>query len=127
MAPSPKKTPTVGEANPVVTCQSRKSNADEIFVRHITTDEPPTATRLGSGWVWDFGAKKCITSVEFALLSNPPLPGLCTQVVFVSSNPAYDPELPVRSGRGGQWPPGLVPAARQPCRASQPPWQMLLQ
>jgi hypothetical protein len=49
------------------------------------------ATRLGGGWVWNFGDKKCITTVEFALLGNPSLQGFCTQVAYASSNPGYNP------------------------------------
>lgn len=47
---------------------------------------------LGAGWVWDFGNKRCITNVEFALGSNPPLAGFCTQVAYVRDNPGWNPD-----------------------------------
>jgi len=43
--------------------------------------------------VWDFGEERCITSTEFAVNSNPPLSGFCTQVAPVSVNPGYDPDV----------------------------------
>ena len=45
--------------------------------------------RLGAGYVWDFGERTCITSTEFALTTNPGLPGFCTKVAKVSANPGY--------------------------------------
>ncbi len=92
-APTPTRPLQVAEPKgnePAVECQNRPSG-DEIFVRYLTTDEPPTAIRLGGGWVWDFGENECISTVEMALRSNPPLPGFCTQVALVSSEPRYDP------------------------------------
>ena len=53
------------------------------------SDQPPDAMRLGAGYVWDFGDGKCITSTEFALTTNPGLPGFCTKVAKVSTNPGY--------------------------------------
>ncbi|GAB2732329.1 hypothetical protein [Nocardioides pakistanensis] len=73
-----------------VRCQNRKSNQGEIFVRDTYgADEPPTAMRLGAGWVWDFGEEECITSIEFALRANPGLPGYCTEVGLVRENRGY--------------------------------------
>jgi hypothetical protein len=90
-SPTPKQTPKPTAVEPAVACQSRPAG-DEIFVRYITTDEPPTAIRLGGGWVWNFGDKKCVTSVEFALASNPQLDGFCTEVGYASANAGYDPD-----------------------------------
>jgi hypothetical protein len=45
--------------------------------------------RLGAGYVWDFGDEECITSMEFALSTNPGLPGYCTEVGRVGANPGY--------------------------------------
>jgi len=73
-----------------VECAHRPGNENEIVERNVTTDGPPTATRLGGGWAWDFGDKKCITSIDMAVKTNPPLEGFCTQVALVSDNPGYD-------------------------------------
>ncbi len=97
VSPSPSLTQGLSgaERKAAVACQSRPPAGEEIFVRFITTDGPPTATRLGGGWVWDFGDKKCITPTVSAIKGNPPLPGFCTQVAYVSANPGYDPnEVP---------------------------------
>lgn len=56
----------------------------------VTTDDPTTVMRLGGGWVWDWGNKRCITSLRFAIQGNPTLPAHCTQVALVSTNPGYD-------------------------------------
>ncbi len=85
--------PPPAETDPVVLCNSRPPATGEIYVRYITTDEPPTAIRLGGNWTWDFGEKECITSTEMALRSNPPLSGYCTQVALVSDNPRFDPDV----------------------------------
>ena len=85
--------PSPPETDPVVLCNSRPPATEEIYVRYNTTDEPPTAIRLGGSWTWDFGEKECITSTEMALRSNPPLPGFCTQVALVSDNPRFDPDV----------------------------------
>lgn len=71
-------------------CAHRKGNPGEIYVwNSYGSDQPPDAMRLGAGYVWDFGEKECITSTEFALRSNPRLPGFCTEVGKVSANPNY--------------------------------------
>jgi hypothetical protein len=75
---------------PAVACANRKGNPGEIYVwNSYGKDQPPDAIRLGAGFVWDFGAKKCITSTVFALKGNPGLPGYCTEVGKVADNPRY--------------------------------------
>lgn len=89
-APTKKPSQPAKPLPPAVACQSRPPASDEILVRSVTTDEPPTVIRLGGGWVWDFGDKKCITSVQMAIMANPMLAGFCTQVALVTTNPGYD-------------------------------------
>jgi cytoskeletal protein RodZ len=83
-APKPKLT------DPAAACATRKGNAGEIYVwNSYGSDQPPDAMRLGAGYVWNFGDATCITSTEFALTTNPGLPGFCTKVAKVSTNPGY--------------------------------------
>lgn len=87
--PSPSPSPTINTA--AVACQRRKGNPGEIYEwTSLGNDGPPEAIRLGAGYVWNFGDKKCITSTEFALTTNPPLPGYCTEVGKVAANPGYN-------------------------------------
>lgn len=73
-----------------VACQRRKGNPGEIYVwNSYGNDQSPDAIRLGAGYVWDFGDRICITSTQFALDSNPGLPGYCTEVGKVANNPGY--------------------------------------
>lgn len=74
-----------------VACRTRKGNPGEIYEwNSYGTDQPPEAIRLGAGYTWDFGDKKCITSTQMALTTNPPLPGYCTEVGKVAANPGYN-------------------------------------
>lgn len=83
-APKPKA------IDPAVACARREGNPGEIYVwNSYGSDQPPDAMRLGAGYVWDFGERTCITSTEFALTTNPGLPGFCTKVAKVSDNPGY--------------------------------------
>lgn len=75
---------------PAVKCERRSTKAGEILVRFVTPDEPPYTTRLGSHGVWDHGDEVCLTSMEFALKTDPGLPGVCTQVAYVRDNPGYN-------------------------------------
>lgn len=84
--PKPKPKPT----DPAAACASRKGNPGEIYVwNSYGSDQPPDAMRLGAGYVWNFGDRTCITSTQFALTTNPGLPGFCTKVAKVSANPGY--------------------------------------
>lgn len=60
-----------------VACEMRPPATGEILVRSVTTDDPTTVIRLGGGWVWNWGDKKCITSVQFAIDANPSMAGFC--------------------------------------------------
>lgn len=74
-----------------VACARRRGNPGEIYAwNSYGNDQPPDVTRLGEGFVWDFGDKKCITSTEFALKIVADLPGYCTEVAKVTSNPGYN-------------------------------------
>jgi hypothetical protein len=75
-----------------VACQSQPAATEEIFVWSTDPELPPYAWRLGGGWTWNVAEKRCMTSVEFALASNPPGEDFCTQVGLVSENPGYDTE-----------------------------------
>lgn len=76
--------------SPAAACGMRPPATGEILVRSVTTDDPPTVLRLGGGWVWNWGDKKCITSVQFAIDANPTMAGFCAQVALVSANLGYD-------------------------------------
>ena len=89
-------------------CSARKPKGGEIYVRYITNgDDPPNSVRLGAGYVWNFRDQKCVNTTQFALLSDPGLPGYCTQVGKVRDNPGYDenriPSRPLKvlSGSAG--------------------------
>ena len=108
--PSPKPSATKKPSGDprIAACTSRKPKGSEIYVRYITNgDDPPNSVRLGAGYVWNFGEKKCVTSTQFALLTDPGLPGYCTQVGNVNENPGYDenriPSRPLKvvSGTAG--------------------------
>lgn len=85
---APTETPETEEDADITACVRRKGNPGEIFVWY-SYGKKPDATRLGAGFVWDFGDKKCITSTEFALNSNPGLRGYCTEVGKVAANAGY--------------------------------------
>jgi hypothetical protein len=88
--PTPTKVSKKAELPPAVKCQRRPPKRSEIFSRSMYgDDQPPDAMLRGAGWVWDFGEKECITSVEFALRANPNLPGFCTEVGYVIDNRGY--------------------------------------
>lgn len=76
--------------SPAAACGMRPPATGEILVRSVTTDDPPTVLRLGGGWVWNWGDKKCITSVQFAIDANPTMAGFCAQVALASTNVGYD-------------------------------------
>ena len=89
-SPNPPKAVAPKAVPPAGACGMRPPATGEILVRMVTTDDPTTVMRLGGGWVWDWGNKRCITSLRFAIQGNPTLPGHCTQVALVSTNPGYD-------------------------------------
>ena len=40
--------------------------------------------------MWNWGDKKCITSVQFAIDANPTMAGFCIQVALVSTDAGYN-------------------------------------
>lgn len=86
----PSKTKASEPLPPAVKCQRRKGNPGEIVVwSSYGSDQPPDAMRLGAGYVWNFGDKKCTTPAQVALDTVPPLPGFCVEVGTVAANPGY--------------------------------------
>ena len=95
------------ELAPAVACQLRQPASEEVIVRETDPETTTWAYDLGGGWIWDFGAEECITSVQMILRTVPLIDGYCVEVAPKSANPGYDlnadPAPPLHGviGRGG--------------------------
>lgn len=88
-------------------CPIRSAVSGGIYVRMVRQGASAHAKRLAAEWGWDYSAGQCLTSVQMAIATAPQSAGDCTQVGYVTRNPAYDakarsaPSLPHVAAEAG--------------------------